>query len=111
MSYRILILKMKKSSKSVVINPDWLTELTDAEMESTTGGLLTTQQFNNWWDAQKAGSLNYISVLNTLQRESSNGDAGADLKIFQRWFIRLPREDKKLVLSTIADFVKDYLRT
>ena len=102
---------MKKSTKSVTVNSVWLTEITDAEMEFTTGGLLTTQQFSNWWEAQKAGSLNFISVLNTLQRENSNGDAGADLKIFQRWFIRLPREDKKLVINTIADFVKDYLRT
>lgn len=102
---------MKKSAKPSTVNSVWITELTDAEMESTAGGLLTTQQFTDLWSAYKTGKLNYISVLNTFQKESSSGDAGADLKIFQKWFIRLPKDDKKLVISTIADFVKDYLRT
>ena len=104
---------MRKSAKSVTEKSVWLTELTDAEMESTTGGLLTNDQLDGWLTAYKNGTLQPLSVAAKLQREFKSADGLTDVGIIGLWLFNLPPEDKKAVVgavgSSIVNFVKTYL--
>jgi hypothetical protein len=78
------VMEMQKSMKSVTANPVWLTELTDAEMEATTGGL------NN----------RDLDGLLTVARAYANRPlSAADTRLIRRWFQNLPRRDKALLRS------------
>lgn len=104
---------MKKSAKSVTENSVWITELTDAEMESTTGGLLTNDQLDGWLTAYKNGTLQVLSVAAKLQREFKSADGITDVGIVGLWLFNLAPEDKKTVAGAVASslvsFVKTYL--
>lgn len=100
---------MQKSAKSITQNPDLLTELTETEMASTTGGLLSGQQLTGWLKDYKAGTLDYASVYQTIQNESP-ADMQDDIGIARRWFRHLSPKNKSIVRSLYSQ-VKGYLQT
>lgn len=100
---------MEKSTKSVRQNQDLLTELTETEMASTTGGLLTRQQLSGWLRQYKAGTLNQTSVLLTLNNEPAS-DRQANILVAYKWFGSLTPNNKNIVRGIYRQ-VKAYLQS
>jgi hypothetical protein len=95
----------EKSAQSHSENPVWLTELTDAEMEATAGGLLTSPELTDWLNGYKANTLNIPSVVQKLKAEVAAGDLGADLEVAGKWLNKLPKKDKKLITGLINTYL------
>ncbi len=83
-------MELQKSTESATANPAWITELTDAEMEATTGGL-TRKDLR--------GFLN-------VAREIANPPLStADRRRIERWYRNLSPSDRAVIarLSLLND--------
>lgn len=84
------VMEMQKSIESVKANPVWLTELTDAEMEATTGGL----------------NRRDLDGFLRVAREYENPPlSAAEKKVIRRWYQQLSARDRALIqrLSILND--------
>ncbi len=93
---------MQKSAKSIMANSDCFTELTDAEMEATTGGVVYgSRQLTNFLDGYLAG--NYTEAyLRTQFERVRPAEKRQQKRVALRWFNNLP-SSKKLQVIRIAD--------
>lgn len=101
---------MEKSARSITENSVWLTELTDAEMESIAGGAITTADLDGWLLASQNGTLQPLTVAAKLQRSYRTGDGLTDAATITLWFYNLPPEDKRTVVGAVATSLVDFAK-
>ena len=101
---------MEKSAQSDTENSVWFTELTEAEMESITGGAITTTDLDGWLAAYQNGTLQPLSVAAKLQRSYRTGDGVNDAATIALWFATLSRDDKKDVIGAVASSIVEFAK-
>lgn len=95
---------MQKSAKSIMANSDCFTELTDAEMEATSGGVVYSEQrinimFNNY----QRGRLT-TADLQRLANRVQPSEVATQQSVLLRWYSRQSPTRQAAAISLARSF-------